>query len=508
FTHSGAISYAMLGAVIKRGDNDYILYYNHPYGGNFNDQRIYCTTSNDGINWEERNGTHDDEYIVKASDVFVNCTSYVIPQVTKIDGMWYMVGEGMTSEGWRIFMANSTDGYMWYGVNDGNYIGPVSDWDAGGMANPSLYKIGTNKFAIFYNGFPTEGPTVPFEIGILYSENVTSNYIAYSKNPILKLGDSEDWDSDRIEGARIFLDDVGKYSLKMLYFGLPDYRYSFADGQIGIAFSNDTATNTIIRYSESNNLTDITSGYLLYNGTDSEVTLGNIHGTYYFRAWAWNESGLFSDASDIFKFSTLTFPNGNGTASEPYQITHIDHLNLIRYYPWANYTLMNDLDFNNICHYINTSLKDVFTTGSGWDPIRNLTDRYSAGFSGTIDGKGYSINNLFINRPDTDKQGLFGYTEDATFYNLHVLNANVTGNNRCGILVATIRYGGKIEHCSVSGKITGNNRVGGLVGVTINTFVNYSFSEADVFAVSDSGGFVGDFAISTLSNCYSTGNVT
>ena len=63
----------------------------------------------------------------------------------------------------------------------------------------------------------------------------------------------------------------------------------------------------------------------------------------------------------------------------------------------GDYYLANDID---------CSCTSGWNGGAGFEPIGTS----STEFTGTFDGKGYKITNLYINRTSTDNVGLFGYT--------------------------------------------------------------------------------------------------
>ena len=91
-------------------------------------------------------------------------------------------------------------------------------------------------------------------------------------------------------------------------------------------------------------------------------------------------------------------------------------------------------------------------------------------FSGSFDGNRFEIKNLQINRPDTDYQGLFGYTaEGASLANVSLENADVTGRSYTGGLVGANGSNSTIMNCYSTGSVNGSgSAVGGLVGRMYN----------------------------------------
>jgi hypothetical protein len=104
--------------------------------------------------------------------------------------------------------------------------------------------------------------------------------------------------------------------------------------------------------------------------------------------------------------------------------------------------------------------------GKGWQPIGTP----DGPFTGSFDGQGYEIHDLFINRPDESCIGLFGYLYKASVIkNLGAMNVIVTGNESVGGLLG---YNGgydvgvwpTVTDCYSTGNVTGSFAVGGLVG--------------------------------------------
>ena len=167
----------------------------------------------------------------------------------------------------------------------------------------------------------------------------------------------------------------------------------------------------------------------------------------------------------------------------------------------GNYTLMNDLDSTTAGYEELAS--ETANGGKGWEPIGTDTEP----FTGTFDGQGYEIRDLFINRPDEHYIGLFGHVGDtAVIKNVGVVNATVTGNERVGGLVGA--SSGTVSNCYAIGSTpAGEWYVGGLVGLNEGTVSN-SYATGNVTGNEKHvGGLVGS-SYGTVSNSYSTGNVT
>lgn len=131
---------------------------------------------------------------------------------------------------------------------------------------------------------------------------------------------------------------------------------------------------------------------------------------------------------------------GNGTEEEPYIIRTAEQLSKISYCPKAYYILENDIDLT-----YNPDVDVTFNKGMGWIPIKQ--------FSGNLDGKNHTINNMNIISKDIStaelsEVGLFAEINDATISNLKIKNAEIVNlnmkNSNIGILA------GKAENVEIS----------------------------------------------------------
>ncbi len=160
--------------------------------------------------------------------------------------------------------------------------------------------------------------------------------------------------------------------------------------------------------------------------------------------------------------------------------------------------------------YTQTADFSMWTTPSwslnmGWTTLGNS----SVKFTGTYNGQGYTINNLYINR-NVNLQGLFGNINNATVMNVGVINCFVKGSEQAGGLAGRIEES-IVENCFSTGIVSaGLNNTGGLIGdVQTNSIVKDSYSTANVNGNMSIGGLVGRVASGcTVSNCYSIGAVS
>jgi len=120
-----------------------------------------------------------------------------------------------------------------------------------------------------------------------------------------------------------------------------------------------------------------------------------------------------------------------GCASPPpIEIRDWYDLHAIRNNLGGSYILMNDLD-STTAGYMEL-VSETANWGGGWEPIGTSDDR----FTGSFNGQGYEIRDLFINRPDENYVGLFGLVnEGGVMENVGVVNATVAGKQHVGGLV-------------------------------------------------------------------------
>jgi len=137
----------------------------------------------------------------------------------------------------------------------------------------------------------------------------------------------------------------------------------------------------------------------------------------------------------------------------------------------------------------------------------------SVAFTGTFDGKGYTVRGLYINRNASSSDlniGLFGFIYGANISNVRVVVDTIVGYRYVGALVGR-QSGGAVEGCFASGMVMGRADVGGLVGaVDGGGTVKASYSAADVGGetVGDAGGLVGSADFAEIIGSYSIGSVT
>jgi hypothetical protein len=179
-------------------------------------------------------------------------------------------------------------------------------------------------------------------------------------------------------------------------------------------------------------------------------------------------------------------------------------LNEIRNNLSGHHILMNDLDSNTDGYEELAS--PIANEGKGWHPIGGPGTGEGPPFTGTLDGQGYEIRDLFIDLPGIGYVGLFSIVDKAgRVENIGVVNADVTCTAYVGGLVGANR--GTVSNSYSTGRVTGDGYVGGLVGFNEEGTVSNSYSTGSITGNLGVGGLMGG-NVGTVSNSYSTGNVT
>lgn len=186
--------------------------------------------------------------------------------------------------------------------------------------------------------------------------------------------------------------------------------------------------------------------------------------------------------------------SGSGTEADPYLIKTADDLYMIRMTPDAYYQLQNNID-------LSAWIEENYPT-AGWAPIGTSPKP----FTGTFDGNGFAISNLYINRV-SDYNGLFGYAKNATVKNL-TINCNITGGESTGAIIGNCASA-TLSNCKVEGEIHGTDRTGGFIGDgSTGTYdIKDCTFTGNVNGGQYTGGFVGYIATLTVTNCSVIGDI-
>lgn len=167
-------------------------------------------------------------------------------------------------------------------------------------------------------------------------------------------------------------------------------------------------------------------------------------------------------------------------------IHDLEGLQAMRAQPQGHYALARSID---------ASATAGWNHGAGLVPIG--TD--AAPFTGSFDGRGHSIRQLFIRRPGESNVGLFGHARNATLRNIRLSGGQIAGGENVGALVGhneAVDGQARIEQVCAAVPVTGAENVAGLIGHNeayngSNLVAHAKASGAVVATGSNVGGLVG-----------------
>ena len=230
-----------------------------------------------------------------------------------------------------------------------------------------------------------------------------------------------------------------------------------------------------------------------------------VHGeTYTYYVTAVYDEGESNASNEVEVEAIYLFLSGDGTQSAPYLVNNLFDL----------FVLSQNTDYWGQDVYIEQT-GDIdaevnpYVDSAGFRPIGY---EWSNIFKGHYNGNDYTISNLYINRPDEEYVGLFGYIYSATISNLNLIEVEIYGNEKVGGLVGRTYANSLIENCSVSGVITGNQEsntlVGGLVGNNYDSTINNCASSALILSGTYVvGGLVGNNYNGIITGSYTESDI-
>ncbi|MEM2874726.1 MAG: GLUG motif-containing protein, partial [Candidatus Hadarchaeales archaeon] len=206
---------------------------------------------------------------------------------------------------------------------------------------------------------------------------------------------------------------------------------------------------------------------------------------------------MFSATAPVVSANGYPY-QGSGTPGDPYIVENLEGLDNIRNNLSAHYALGCDIDASDTRYWNDNGDGGYY----GFVPIGTETTP----FTGSLDGRGHKISNLYINRPDKNYVGLFGFiaktsVENAVL-NLGLDNENITGSGFVGGL-AGVNDNGIIDNCYATGPHLGGDEeyAGGLVGYNSGLITNCYSTFESVIGNYDVGGLVGRNE-ENIENCY------
>jgi len=243
-------------------------------------------------------------------------------------------------------------------------------------------------------------------------------------------------------------------------------------------------------------------------------------------AHEWQQGDISSEAS--FTNTQNGFAGGTGTAQDPFLISTANQLNNIRQYEGLlneghYFRLTNNIDLTDFLSYPNAG----YNYGLGWQPIgTNHTADHV--FNSNLDGAGYTISGLWINRPNQSNIGLFGYLH-GTVNNLNIVldKRGIVGRSPVGAIAGVVRNATQntvtLNNLSASGRVFGHaywgsiylgglfGRMSGTLGRTItlqNSQFTGSLYSQDITVVLAAGGISGEIWNASIVNSLTNVNIS
>ncbi len=202
---------------------------------------------------------------------------------------------------------------------------------------------------------------------------------------------------------------------------------------------------------------------------------------------------------ETFSLPFSRFAGGSGTMEDPYIISTAGDLDQVRADGAAHYALGNDIDMSNMLGYFN--------------PI--------AEFTGTIDGRGYSIDNLKINSGDSMYAAMieYMYGSSSEIKDLTFNRPKIEATSSCfdaGVVVGMLTEGRidsvYVNNAEIIGDIDFTGEAGGIAGSAMGYATIASSAANNVVINAPSGINIGGIVgmtrtATTLSACVANGTI-
>lgn len=216
---------------------------------------------------------------------------------------------------------------------------------------------------------------------------------------------------------------------------------------------------------------------------------------------------MMTEALAGFDFTTTWWRDAGNTrpflrSEYSTSISNAHQLQLMALDLGADYTLAADIGMTEL-----NQDSGLWNTATGFVPVGQWISDYSDTFTGTFDGDGHTIGDLFINSSTYENVGLFGFTYGATIRNVGLVGGSISGVDIVGGLVGR-NYDSTISNAYITANVTGTDYVGGLVGINYQSNISNSYATGNVDGGYSIGGLVGYNSGSSVSGSYATGTVT
>ncbi|MCR9133312.1 MAG: BspA family leucine-rich repeat surface protein, partial [bacterium] len=198
------------------------------------------------------------------------------------------------------------------------------------------------------------------------------------------------------------------------------------------------------------------------------------------------------------------FEGGTGVEGDPFLIATAEQLDEIRnLFKEGEYGSLSIDAYFELVTDIDLDVAP-YNTEKGWIPIA-IT--HQSPFSGNFDGKGHTINGLYINSSDHFYSGLFGTVVNSVITNIKFTNVDLTAEEAIGA-IGYVSGDSKVSRIKVSGTVSGRY-AGGIAGQVWNRGVVSESSFSGSVTGRNAGGIAGDIENNgEIRTSYSTGNIT
>lgn len=140
----------------------------------------------------------------------------------------------------------------------------------------------------------------------------------------------------------------------------------------------------------------------------------------------------------------------------------------------------------------------------GFDPIGTYIN--TDAFTGSYDGNGYRITNLYINRPGELRCALFAGTKDAVLKRINLIDFVFIGASHSGGISA-YDDNGYYESCYASGVIRGDDACGGIIGQAFDVRMQKCSSKVAIYGDGRCGGLIGNCIGGVFFGCSTRGYI-
>lgn len=198
------------------------------------------------------------------------------------------------------------------------------------------------------------------------------------------------------------------------------------------------------------------------------------------------------------------FSGGDGSITNPYQISTKEDLEAVNIDLSAHYIMVNDVDLVGEATYSTAVIAPDID-------YENSATYDGEMFSGSFNGNGFKIIGLTINDKGTgsDYVGLFGYIgPEAEIHNVIIENCYVGLGEYHNASLAGCNSG-TINNCHSTGTIRGYYNAAGLIGINNNGTVTQCSFAGEIISSRSAGGIVGsNYQGGNIVQCYSTGTIS